>query len=112
MSLNPLSLFSGLDRLVSLNGSGCAVDGAVKVHCDICWLGCCCLGLGCCGAAFALLEFGDGSDALDEVGAGLVLFCDAFEKCDRHFSPQIILGEVFAQFDGGFFAAVPEVFEI
>jgi hypothetical protein len=30
----------------------------------------------------------------------------------RHFPPQIFFGEVFAHFEGGFFAAVPEAFEI
>jgi hypothetical protein len=30
----------------------------------------------------------------------------------RHFSPQILLGEAFAHFEGGFFAAIPEAFEI
>jgi hypothetical protein len=89
------------------------VDGAVKVHCDICWLGCCCLGLRCCGAGFVLLEFGDGfADALGDVGEGLVLFSDSFKKCDRHFAPKILLSEVFAHFEGGFFAAVPEAFEV
>jgi hypothetical protein len=30
----------------------------------------------------------------------------------RHFAPQTLPGEAFAHFEGGFFAAVPEAFEI
>ena len=36
----------------------------------------------------------------------------AFEKGDKSFAPDVFLGEVFADFDGCFFTAVVEAFDV
>jgi hypothetical protein len=50
---------------------------------------------------------------MDSMGLFLFLvFADAFEESDRHFSPQILFCKMFAHFEGGFFAPIPKTFEV